>query len=107
MYMNHAHDAMRRNSHAIEKSPRVSKVKSLCTREFAVTILMPAEILNSPHKSGIYNTEAALFIDENIRKFVETFDAQNRGNVKEGGMFMSRDGCRQSYVMPVKYKSPN
>ena len=36
MYTNHAHGAMRKNSHAIEKSPRVSKVKSLCTREFAV-----------------------------------------------------------------------
>ena len=37
--MKHAHGAMRRNSHAIEreKSPRVSKVKSLSTREFAVT----------------------------------------------------------------------
>ena len=37
MYMDHAHGAMHQNSHAIEKSPRVSKVKSLCTREFAVT----------------------------------------------------------------------
>ena len=32
----HAHGAVRRNSHAIAKSPRVSKMKSLCTREFAV-----------------------------------------------------------------------
>ena len=29
---------MRKNSHAIEKSPRVSKVKSLCTHEFAVGV---------------------------------------------------------------------
>ena len=28
---------LRRNSHAIEKSPRVSKVKSPCTPQFAVT----------------------------------------------------------------------
>ena len=66
----------------------------------------PAENLNSLHESGICNTEAPLFDDEHIRKFVETFDAQNRGDGKKGGIFMSRDGCRQSYVMTVKYKSP-
>ena len=36
MYTKHAPGARRKTSHAIEKSPRVSKVKSLCTREFAV-----------------------------------------------------------------------
>ena len=42
--MDHAHGAMRRNSYAIEKSPRVSKVKSLCTREFAVLVVSEHDI---------------------------------------------------------------
>ena len=46
--MTHAHGAMRKNSHAIEreKSPRVSKVKSLCTREFAVCKRAPQSQLH-------------------------------------------------------------
>ena len=43
--MTHARGAMRRNSHAIEreKSPRVSKVKSLCTHEFAMWAFAPCQ----------------------------------------------------------------
>ena len=42
--MKHAHGAMQRDSHAIEreKRPRVSNVKSLCTCEFAVSPALKA-----------------------------------------------------------------
>ena len=41
MYTNHAHGAMHKSSHTIEreKSPWVSKVKSLCSLEFAVGVV--------------------------------------------------------------------
>ena len=38
MYTHHAHGAMRKNSHAIEKkSMGVKRQKSLCTHEFAMS----------------------------------------------------------------------
>ena len=59
MYMKHAYGARRKNSHAIEreKSPRVSKVKSLCTREFAV-ILRPRTMRKASMESILVNMSA-------------------------------------------------
>ena len=64
--------------------------------------------MNTLHESGILNTSAPRFSDDDIRIFVAVFDAQARVKGKSAGMFLSRDGCRQSYVMPasVKYKTP-
>ena len=67
---------------------------------------MPPQILNTLHNSGIYNTSAPQFTKVDPSRFVAVFDAQARVAVKRAGMFLSRDGCRQSYVMPVKFKTP-
>ena len=67
---------------------------------------VPPEILSTLHSSGIYNTSAPQFSNDEISTFVAVFDAQARIAGKGAGMFLSRDGCRQSYVMPIKFKTP-
>ena len=67
---------------------------------------VPPEILSTLHNSGIYNTSAPQFSSDEISTFVAFFDAQARIAGKSAGMFLSRDGCRQSYVMPIKFKTP-
>ena len=67
---------------------------------------VPAEILSTLHNSVIYNTGAPQFSNGEISTFVGVFDAQARITGKSAGMFLSRDGCRQSYVMPIKFKTP-
>ena len=67
---------------------------------------VPSAIQNTLHNSGIYNTSAPVFSDDEISKFVAVFDAQARVAGKSAGMFLSRDRCRQSYVMPIKFKTP-
>ena len=66
----------------------------------------PSTIQNTLHDSGIFNTSARapVFSDDEISTFVAVFDAVARVKGKSAGMFLSRDGCRQGYVMPVKFK---
>jgi len=65
----------------------------------------PSTIQNTLHDSGIFNTSAPVFSDDEISTFVAVFDAVARVEGKGAGMFLSRDGCRQGYVMPVKFKT--
>ena len=67
---------------------------------------VPPEILSTLHNSGIYNTSAPQFSNGEISHFVAVFDAQARIAGKSAGMFLSHDGCRQSYVLPIKFKTP-
>jgi len=58
------------------------------------------------HDSGIFNTSTPVFSDDEMSTFVAVFDAVARVKGKSAGMFLSCDGCRQGYVMPVKFKTP-
>ena len=64
----------------------------------------PSTIQNTLHDSEIFNTSAPVFSGDEISTFVAVFDAVARVEGTSAGMFLSRDGYRQGYVMPVKFK---